>query len=578
MIKKYEPRFSPISLIYLLVTGAILGIVIVKSASAFEILKEFIVTLVENFDIHLSMKGVIEVADGDGFEFVFFVLCMLQVTFISRIVGKLIEDETYLDKIFMFLGNTCLSCFLSISYSLYPIKLLESAFGYVTIGIWVGVNLIYGLAKAVQGVAEYKWGAYIVVFRCVLYFFINPFMLGFLCVLFSTLLGVQLYAWLYDAILYKNIVLLVITVLLVSYPLNKLCGKLMDLLLDIVMVAYVGVADIFYGIFSVILIAGWFVLMIFKTRYTDITFMIDDEKYRYEAIQTINRGIEKDLWWGYFSDGTLVIDGEDVRMKDYNFNNSPWYKYRDEISRIVVLDGIKYIGNCSFCGMYNVKEIYISKDVNEISNLVFLDCKSLKTINVDKENKVYSSVGGILFDKSQTMLLTCPEAKRSIEIPASVMEIEENFTYNYMLEIINVSEDNKYFSSKNGVLYNKTGTRLIRCPIGKKGEYSIDNATKKIETSAFEYCKELENIILSNKLKEIGASAFSGCKKLKKMVIPESVKNIESYAFMDCENLEEVVFEGKLEEIGYDVFLRSSSRILGLNLPLKKSRGHVHSY
>ena len=88
-------------------------------------------------------------------------------------------------------------------------------------------------------------------------------------------------------------------------------------------------------------------------------------------------------------------------------------------------------------------------------------------------------------------------------------------TYNYMLETIKVSEDNKYFSSKNGVLYNKTGTRLIRCPIGKKGEYSIDNNTKKIETSAFEYCKELENIILSNKLKEIGASAFSGAKSLR---------------------------------------------------------------
>lgn len=147
-----------------------------------------------------------------------------------------IEDGTYLDDIFMFLGSTCLSCFLGISYSLYPIKLLESPIGYVTIGIWVGVNFIYGFAKAVQGVAEYEWGAYIFVFRCMAYCFINPFMVGFFCVLFPTLLGVQLYAWLYDAILYKNVVLLVITVLLISYPLNKLCGKLMDLLLDVVAV------------------------------------------------------------------------------------------------------------------------------------------------------------------------------------------------------------------------------------------------------------------------------------------------------------------------------------------------------
>ena len=54
MIKKYGARFSPLSLIYLLITGAILGIVIIRSASGFEVLKEFMVMLVENFDIHLS--------------------------------------------------------------------------------------------------------------------------------------------------------------------------------------------------------------------------------------------------------------------------------------------------------------------------------------------------------------------------------------------------------------------------------------------------------------------------------------------------------------------------------------------
>ena len=55
MIKKYGARFSLMSLIYLLITGSILGIVIIRSASGFEILKEFMVTLVENFDIQWRM-------------------------------------------------------------------------------------------------------------------------------------------------------------------------------------------------------------------------------------------------------------------------------------------------------------------------------------------------------------------------------------------------------------------------------------------------------------------------------------------------------------------------------------------
>ena len=577
MIKEYEIHFSPVSLAYLLTTGGILGIVIICSASGFEILKEFIVALVENFDIHITLKNLIHITDSEEYELVFFLFSMIQVTYISRILGKFIDDGTFLDEIFMLLGSTCLSCFLGISYSLYPVKLLESTFGYGTIGIWLIANWIYGFVKAIQGVLNSEWGAYTFVFRNILYFLINPFMLGWLCVVLPTIFSVQLYAWLYDAVLYKNIFLLVIAVLLISYPLNKLCGMLIDFLLDIVSASYVGTVDILYGTFSVVLIIAWFVLMIFKTGYTDITFSINNEKYTYKAIKTVNRGIEeKKLWWGYFPDGTLIIDGRYGKMKDYGFDNSPWYEYRDKINRIVVLDGTEYIGNCGFCGMNNVKEIYISNDVNMISNNVFLDCKLLQAINVDKKNKVYSSVDGVLFDKSKTKLLKCPDAKKTIEIPETVTEIEEDFSYNNSLKTINVSDNNKNFSSRKGVLYNKAGTKLIRCPIGKKGTYSIDSSTKQIESYAFQYCRKLENVVLSDQLEEIGYSAFAGCKKMKKTVIPETVENINSNAFMDCEALEQVIFKGELHEIGYDVFLRSNPKISNLNLPLKKS-SHTHS-
>lgn len=37
-------------------------------------------------------------------------------------------------------------------------------------------------------------------------------------------------------------------------------------------------------------------------------------------------------------------------------------------------------------------------------------------------------------------------------------------------------------------------------------------------------------------------------------------------------------FKGKLDEIGHDVFLRSNPQISGLNLLLKESEEHVHSY
>lgn len=577
MIKEYGKRFSFISLIYLLVTCSILGVIIISSEAGFGVLKEFIIKLVENFDIRITLQSLIKAHDNGRYEFLFFILSMLQVTYISRIISKFVTDGTYIDEIFMLMGSTCLSCFLSIAYSLCPMKLLVSRIGFLFIIIWLGMGWLYGFVKAILGVVRNEWGAYTFVVRFMLRCFINPIMLGMLGVLLPSILCVWLYESLYDAILYKNVILLVVTVVLSSYSLNKLCGKLIDLLLDMVNVSYVYTVDIFYGAFSLALIIGWFALMIFKTDYTDLIFYIDNKKYAYRAIKTVDRGIENgNFWWGYFKDGTLIIDAEYKRMNDYSFDNSPWYKWRDEISRIVILDGTEYIGNCAFCGMNNVEQIYISKDVDEISNMVFLDCELLQAINVDENNSIYSSIDGVLYNKDKTKLLECPEGKKAIIIPETVEEIEETFSDNAALREINVSDKNKSFSSEDGVLYNKLRTKVIRCPLGKKGEYFVDADTKEIASYAFQYCRELQNIVLPDKLEDIGYSAFAGCKKLEKIVIPEAVKKIESNAFMDCASLKEIIFEGNLEEIGENVFLRSNPQIFNLNLPLKKER-HTHN-
>ena len=59
----------------------------------------------------------------------------------------------------------------------------------------------------------------------------------------------------------------------------------------------------------------------------------------------------------------------------------------------------------------------------------------------------------------------------------------------------------------------------------------ISGTTFSIGESAFEYCNNLEAIVLPtyeyiSGLKSIGDYAFSGCKKLEYMIIPKTVINI----------------------------------------------------
>ena len=86
----------------------------------------------------------------------------------------------------------------------------------------------------------------------------------------------------------------------------------------------------------------------------------------------------------------------------------------------------------------------------------------------------------------------------SIYIPESVKGIPEGTfcSFDY-LKSIAVNQNNKYYTSDNGVLFNKTKTVLITYPQGAENEsYSIPKDVKTIGGDAFSGCSHLSNIII----------------------------------------------------------------------------------
>ena len=77
------------------------------------------------------------------------------------------------------------------------------------------------------------------------------------------------------------------------------------------------------------------------------------------------------------------------------------------------------------------------------------------------------------------------------------------------LENIIVNDDNVNYSSVNGVLLNKTKFELIRCPEGKKdNNYAIPDSVIALEWYAFEDCYSLPSISVPNSIKDIGKGSF----------------------------------------------------------------------
>ena len=216
----------------------------------------------------------------------------------------------------------------------------------------------------------------------------------------------------------------------------------------------------------------------------------------------------------------------------------------------------------------------IPASVKMIGPAAFANCSRLTAINVDKANKDYSSLEGVLYNKDQSTLLRCPAGKTgSFVIPASVKVIgPAAFADCSGLTAINVDKADKDYSSLDGVLYNKDQSTLIRFPTGKAGSYVIPASVKVIGPGMFADCTGLTAInvdeanknyssldgVLFNKdqstllrfpagkagsyvipasVKGIGLAAFAGCTGLTEVTIPESVTTIPADAFRGCTHL-----------------------------------------
>lgn len=61
-----------------------------------------------------------------------------------------------------------------------------------------------------------------------------------------------------------------------------------------------------------------------------------------------------------------------------------------------------------------------------------------------------------------------------ITLPAALTELGANaFAGCEQLQAISVGEGSASFSASNGVLYDKAGTKLLLCPAGKEGSFTI---------------------------------------------------------------------------------------------------------
>ncbi len=222
--------------------------------------------------------------------------------------------------------------------------------------------------------------------------------------------------------------------------------------------------------------------------------------------------------------GTLTISGTGDMYEYgtyYGTPTAPWGSMCEKVLKVVIEEGVTSIGDYAFYGCSNLSSISIADSVTAIG-----------------KETTYSGYGCCFYD--------C-DSLTEITIPKNVSVIAYNaFAGCNNLTAINVASGNTYFSSADGVLYNRYKTTLRAYPAGKTGAFTVPSGVYTISDSAFKGCQNLTAITLPSSLTTIDRNAFNDCKNLTAITIPSSVTTLGYQAFYYCTGLKTVTFQGSL--------------------------------
>ena len=274
------------------------------------------------------------------------------------------------------------------------------------------------------------------------------------------------------------------------------------------------------------------------------------------------------------------------------------------VRRVAWGQGIKRVGVGAFSGCASLAGVTLPAQVGRVEEQTFEQCSGLTNVAFGGNAVTNIGVGAFSGCKGLTNLAIPASVTKvgswafsecvgltGIEIPAAATDIGDGaFSGCARLSAITVDPANANYSSQDGVLFDRDGASLIRCPGGKSGPYAIPSGTVNLAEEAFLDCYGVTCISLPANVAHLGANVFEGCKSLTAIevdaanasyasqegvlfsqtletlvryppgktgssyTVPSGVTCIADGAFEGCSGLTDIMIPAEVNTIGKNVF------------------------
>ncbi|MCR4717214.1 MAG: leucine-rich repeat protein [Lachnospiraceae bacterium] len=262
------------------------------------------------------------------------------------------------------------------------------------------------------------------------------------------------------------------------------------------------------------------------------------------------------------------------------------------IVTITIPENVKRIGSKAFMSNINMVELKFEGTLDEIDHEAFEGCSALPEITVDAikiGEEAFADASGLegiyLGENVETIEADAFDGVYSevgnFYIPAKLKTLGDNAINSVKTSSYVVASSNPYFSTVDGVLFDKTKKTLVDYPSSKTdSSYSVPEGTEAIANCAF-YQDYLKDVTMPNSVKTIGERAFSSCEDLenvtfssslnsigecsfyatalKNIELPDSVTEIAGWAFASCRDLKTAVIGDGVTELKDFTFANDTS-------------------
>lgn len=251
----------------------------------------------------------------------------------------------------------------------------------------------------------------------------------------------------------------------------------------------------------------------------------------------------------------LLTNPKAVKSKDFLIKGTKVMEYTGNLKHVIVPEGVTELAPCLFWDHQEIEEVTLPESLVNIGGDTFYNCKNLLKVNIPAKVKIMGN----------NPFAGCPKIK--------------------------ITNNSSHFQMEDGVLYDKTFSKLIYYPISRKEKsYKIKSGTKIIGKHSFFLCSNLTELTIPESVIKLENNPFSGCDKLNidnrsasykiidsviydrglSSVIGclnsikteelrlEKVKKICRNSFWNCKGIKKIILPETLETIGYNPFVDCS--------------------